>query len=145
MTHARVTNGGFGVVSDLTCDVTHEFERNLLPSATVGSGVGVADRAAQSRAAPSRPQRRDSQHGRLAAALRPGKERLRNQRPQRNGGRIDNTFLVAEIDTVFFKRPSKSIAVHDLCQRQLVVLRQRTTEDEAASNAVGGVKDRDLP
>jgi len=86
-----------------------------------------------------------SQHGRLAEALRPGKECLRNQRPQRNGGRIDNTFLVAEIDTVFFKRPSKSIAVHDLCQRQLVVLRQRTTEDEAASNAVGGVKDRDLP
>ena len=82
---------GICVTANLLCDVTHHFERNLLPSTTVGSGVGVAHGSAQ-----SRPQRSDSQHRRLATALCAGKERLRSQRPQRHGGRVDSIFVITE-------------------------------------------------
>ncbi len=88
----RIVNR-FGGASDFTADVANGLPRDVGSSATVGSRVGATNRIAE-----RCPKTGHSSDSRLAASHLSFEEHLRDQRPQRNGWRVDRAFVVAKVE-----------------------------------------------
>ena len=114
---------GFDPLSDRAAEVANQLKGDLAASSAIGTGVGVADQAAV-----GGPPRSDPRDGRSAAALLAAEERLREQGPQDQSGRVDRILLSAEVELELLAGLDEEFLLDHLAQWQGFILHHRAGE-----------------